>query len=121
MTHHSAQDRSQAMNECIDSCTRCHAICLETLNYCIAKGGEHAAPEHLALLSACADICSTSASTMLRGASVSPVVCGACAEVCRRCAQSCARMPDDAQMKQCAEACLRCATTCTTMAAMASH
>ncbi|MBD4119066.1 ferredoxin, partial [Xanthomonas citri pv. citri] len=50
MTHHSAAHRPQAMNECIDNCTQCHAICLETINYCLTKGGVHAAPEHIALL-----------------------------------------------------------------------
>ena len=37
MTHHSAAHRSQAMNECIDNCTQCHDICLETINYCLTK------------------------------------------------------------------------------------
>src|SRR3546814_6220722 len=80
------------MQACIDACTECHAVCLETMNYCLSQGGQHAAPEHIALLSACADICATSADAMLTGASVSPVICGTCAEVCRKCAQSCERM-----------------------------
>src|SRR3546814_5162654 len=69
MTHHSAAHRPQAMNECIDNCTQCHAICLETINYCLTKGGVHAAPEHIALLATCADTCATSADAMLRGRS----------------------------------------------------
>src|SRR3546814_15564629 len=85
------------------------------MNYCLSQGGQHAAPEHIALLSACADICATSADAMLTGASVSPVICGTCAEVCRKCAQSCERMGDDAQMKHCAEVCMRCAESCATM------
>lgn len=117
MTHHTAEHRSQGMNECIDNCTRCEATCLETINYCLGKGGDHAAPEHIALLSACADICSTSAATMLRGASVHATVCRACAEVCRKCAESCDRMGNDADMQRCAEACRRCAQSCEAMAA----
>lgn len=118
MTHHSAAHRPQAMNECIDNCTQCHAICLETINYCLGKGGAHAAPEHIALLAACAGICTTSADTMLRGAAVHTVICGACAEVCRQCAAACEAMGDDAQMQRCAEICRRCADSCS---AMASH
>lgn len=121
MTHHSAAHRSDAMNDCIDNCTRCHAICLETINYCLTKGGEHAAPEHQALLAACADICGTSAATMLRGASVSPVICGACADVCGRCAASCEAMGNDAEMQRCAEACRACEASCKAMAAMQHH
>jgi hypothetical protein len=118
MTHHSAAHRSQAMNDCIDNCTSCHAICLETLNHCLGTGGEHAANAHIALLSACADICAISADTMLRGAAVHPVICGACAEVCSQCADSCERFGDDAEMKRCADICRRCAETCAAMAAM---
>lgn len=118
MTHHSAAHRPQAMNECIDNCTRCHAICLETINDCLGKGGAHAAPDHIALLSACADICATSADTMLRGATVHNVICGACAEVCRQCAAACEAFGDDAEMKRCAEICRRCADSCAAMAGM---
>lgn len=118
MTHHSAAHRPQAMNDCIDNCTQCHAICLETIDYCLGKGGTHAAPDPIALLSACADVCATSADTMLRGATVHPVICGACAEVCRQCAAACEAMGEDAEMKRCAEVCRRCADSCT---AMASH
>ena len=118
MTHHSAAHRTDAMNACIDNCTRCHAICLETLNYCLTKGGKHAEPNHIATLAACADICATSAATMLRGASVSPAVCGACAVVCRHCAESCEAMGDDAEMQRCAEICRKCEASCTAMAQM---
>lgn len=115
MTHHIAEHRSDAMNECIDNCARCHAICLETINYCLGKGGQHADGAHIALLSACADICGTSAATMLRGASVHGVICSACAEVCRRCAETCARTGDP-EMQRCVDACRRCAESCRAMA-----
>ncbi|GAB2626923.1 four-helix bundle copper-binding protein [Novilysobacter erysipheiresistens] len=117
MTHHTAEHRSQAMNTCIDDCTQCHAICLETINYCLGVGGKHAEAKHIGLLSACADICATSADTMLRGASVHTATCGACAEICRQCATSCDSMGDDADMKRCADMCRRCAESCATMAA----
>src|SRR3546814_15273986 len=85
MTHHTAAHRSRAMNACIDNCTQCHATCLETINYCLSQGGQHAAPEHIGLLATCADICATSADAMLRGPSITPATCGSCAEVCRPC------------------------------------
>ena len=115
MTHHSAEHRSQEMNDCIDNCTRCHAICLETINYCLAKGGKHAEPGHITLLSVCADICATSADAMLLGASVHNVTCAACAEICRQCAQACERMGDP-EMDRCASVCRRCAESCDAMA-----
>lgn len=117
MTHHSAAHRLQDMNNCIDDCSRCHAVCLETINYCLGMGGKHAAPEHIALLATCADICATSADTMLRGASQHPVVCGACAEICRQCAAACEAMGEDAEMKRCADICRQCADSCAAMAA----
>src|SRR3546814_3627331 len=70
MTHHTAAHRSQAMNACIDNCTQSHAICLETINYCLSQGGQHAAPEHIRLLATCADLCATSAAALLRGPAI---------------------------------------------------
>jgi len=117
--HHTAEHRSAAMNECIDNCTQCHQICIETASYCLSMGGKHAAADHIGLLQACADICTTCADTMLRGVAVSPAVCGACAEVCAACATSCEQFGDDAAMKRCAEACRRCEKSCRAMAGMA--
>ena len=122
MTHHTAEHRSNAMNECIDNCTRCHSICLETINYCLKQGGKHADAAHQATLAACADICGTSAAAMLRGAhKVSHHICGACAEVCRACAESCEAFGDDQSMARCAEACRKCQASCEAMAARARH
>lgn len=106
------------MNDCIDHCTQCHAVCLETINHCLSQGGKHASPEHISLLAACADICATSADTMLRGAPVRGIVCGACADICTQCAEACESMGDDAEMKRCAEMCRRCADSCRSMASM---
>ncbi|MDH5822560.1 four-helix bundle copper-binding protein [Luteimonas sp. RD2P54] len=116
MSHHTAEHRSDEMNQCIDNCSTCHAVCLETIHYCLEKGGKHAEAEHINLMSVCADICATSADAMLRGASVHTATCGACAEVCRQCAEACAAMGDDADMQRCAEACRRCADSCGRMA-----
>ena len=117
MTHHTAQHRDPSMNACIESCTSCHAICLETTNYCLTQGGKHAEPEHIGLMLSCADICATSADTMLRGSAVHTATCGACAVICEQCATSCESMGSDAEMKRCAEACRSCAENCRRMAA----
>ena len=122
MTHHTAAHRSAEMNGCIENCSTCHATCFETISHCLSMGGKHAAPEHIALLAACADICATSAATMRRGAMpASHHVCAACAEVCRLCAESCEAIGDDAEMQRCADVCRRCAASCEAMAAMDHH
>src|SRR3546814_15839483 len=105
MTHHTAAHRSQAMNACIDNCTQCHATCLETINYCLSQGGQHAAPEHIGLLATCADICATSADAMLRGTAIHAATCGACAAVCRQCAASSARM-GRSEERRCGKGCV---------------
>lgn len=103
------------MNTCIEDCSQCERVCLETTNYCLGEGEDHADPTHIALLAACADICGTSAHTMLRGAAVHTAVCKACAEVCRECAASCEGF-DDPEMERCVQACRRCAESCEAMA-----
>lgn len=117
MSHHTAGHRDPAMNECIDNCQQCHAICLETINHCLSQGGRHAEAGHIALMATCADICATSADAMLRAAQVHEVTCRACADVCRQCAGSCASLGDDPEMQRCVDICTRCAESCERMAA----
>jgi len=114
VTHHSAEHRSAEMNQCIAHCTACHAVCLETIGYCLAAGGRHAEEQHITLLASCADICRTSADMMLRGADVHPYTCAACASICEQCADSCSRLGDP-DMAKCAEACRLCAESCADM------
>jgi hypothetical protein len=108
---------SQAMQECIQACTDCHNICIETAAYCLQQGGKHAEASHIRTLLDCAEICQTSANFMLRGSLLHGRTCGVCAELCEACAQSCAPMGDDAQMQACAQICRRCAESCRRMAA----
>lgn len=104
------------MRRCIEDCSDCHNICVETVAHCLALGGKHAAPDHIRLLLDGADICRTSADFMLRGSDLHVRTCAVCAEVCDRCAQSCEQFADDALMRQCAESCRRCAESCRRMA-----
>ena len=105
------------MEECIENCTECHRICLETMEYCLGMGGKHADAEHIGLLADCAHICQTSADFMIRGSRLHPQVCAACAAVCRRCADDCIALSgDDVQMQECAEQCAICEQSCAEMA-----
>jgi len=108
------------MQQCIQNCTNCHAMCLSTIAYCLQQDGEHTEREHLTLLLDCAEICQVSANYMLRGSRHHPLTCGVCAELCTRCAESCEQM-NDAQMQSCAEVCRHCAESCQRMATMELH
>jgi hypothetical protein len=110
---------SAEMRKCLDECQSCEEICLETVSYCLEKGGDHAEPTHIALLLDCAKICETSASFLARGSSQHAVVCGVCAEICKACEESCELWPDDPQMKACADACRSCFESCRKMATAA--
>jgi hypothetical protein len=105
------------LQECVDNCTECHAICVATAQHCLELGGEHAAPHHIRTLLDCAQICQTSADFMLRQSAHHPAVCRCCAELCRACEEECRRMAGgDELMRRCAEACARCAESCDRMA-----
>jgi uncharacterized protein DUF326 len=110
---------SDEMKACIQNCLSCSAVCIQTVTYCLQKGGKHAAADHIRLLEDCVQICKTSADFMLRGSVLHARTCGVCAEVCDRCANECEKMGDDAVMKACADACRRCADSCRKMSAMA--
>ena len=106
------------MQTCIDECTECHAVCLETVRHCLSMGGEHAEPAHITLMLDCADICRTSADFMLRDSAHHERTCAVCAELCRACEESCRRL-DGEEMQRCADACGRCADECERMAGAA--
>lgn len=110
------------MQQCIQNCSDCHRVCVETVSHCLQMGGKHASPDHITLMLDCAQICHTSADFMLRGSSRHHLTCGVCAEVCERCAEDCEKMADgDQQMLECAEICRICATSCRQMAKGDGH
>jgi hypothetical protein len=102
----------------IEKAKECRQICLETLEYCKSKGGEHASEEHLKLLEDCAKICETSADFMERGSDHHSKVCAVCADICDKCAESCEMMEDDEQMQKCAQICRECAESCRGMTSL---
>jgi hypothetical protein len=107
------------MRRCIEHCTNCHNICLETVQHCLQLGGKHAETSHIRLLLDCAEICGTSAGFMLRGSDFHARTCGVCAEICERCAEDCERIgPDDEMMQRCAKLCRQCAESCRRMSQM---
>lgn len=106
----------QHMQRCIDDCVECHAMCLESVPHCLELGGQHAAPPHIKTLLDCAQICQTSADSMIRGSDRHHRTCAVCAEVCQECADDCERLGDDQMMRECADMCRRCAESCRQMA-----
>jgi hypothetical protein len=110
-----AHEMTAAMQRCIDNCSECHDICVQTVTHCLTEGGKHAEAEHIRLLLDCVEICQTSADFMLRGSPFHVATCATCADICEGCAESCAQFSDDAMMERCAETCRRCAASCREM------
>ncbi len=120
MTHRAIPDETPVdagMQQCIQNCSDCHRICVETITHCLEMGGAHAAVDHITLLLDCAQICSVSADYMLRDSPRHHATCGLCAEICEQCAADCERLADgDQNMLECSEICRVCATSCRQMA-----
>jgi len=119
MSHHlsTVEHIDQAMHDCITVCSECHDVCLATVQHCLQKGGEHAAPDHIRALLDCAQACDISRDFMLRGSELHTMYCRGCSHACDRCAESCEQLAgDDEVMRQCAETCRRCAESCRSMA-----
>lgn len=110
-----------AMQECIEECLNCHAVCTMTLQHCLATGGERAEVNLVGILLDCAEICQTSANFMLRGSPYHVITCASCAELCRACEEACRSVASDEQLGHCAEVCASCAESCDRMAEMGSE
>lgn len=99
---------------CIDACTQCHRLCLQTaLNHCLELGGKHIDSEHYRLMMNCAELCQTSANFQIGSSQFSAHLCRVCAEICNACAKSCQQIGG---MENCVQACLKCAASCEQMA-----
>jgi hypothetical protein len=108
---------SKEMKSCIEACQRCYAVCLQTsMQHCLEAGGRHTEPKHFRLISACAEICRTSAALMLIGSPSHLMQCDLCAKICEECATDCERIGD---MAECVAACRACAKECRQMASRA--
>lgn len=115
---HSSDQMS--LKECIQDCLASHAMCLETARYCMEQGGRHVSAPHLALLLDCAEMCQTTANSMLRQSPQHTMVCAACARLCEACALDCDAFRGGSRMQECAATCRACARSCRDMASM-SH
>ncbi|HQP91360.1 MAG TPA: four-helix bundle copper-binding protein [Candidatus Omnitrophota bacterium] len=104
------------IQECIDTCRSCHETCIETMYYCLTKGGVFCNSDQIGILLDCGEICETSANFMSRNSMIHSKVCGLCAQICDICAEECSDIEDD-QMKACAKECSKCAQSCKKMAA----
>jgi hypothetical protein len=111
------KDGAKDLGACIRACVECHAMCLKTAGYCLARGKAPPQPGVVTVLQVCADICRVCADTMIRGSDLHGVICGACAEICANCAASCEELAGNAQVDECRQACLRCFDLCSAMAA----
>lgn len=110
------QNRSPAMEQCIQECQDCHATCIEMVTHSLTAGAALAQPSHSAILLDCAEICHVSEDSMRRSSPLAQTLCAACAAACDACATACERFAGDEQMKACAERCRRCAEACRKMA-----
>ena len=120
-TASSAKQRGAKMTlgECVDSCLASHRMCLETARYCIEQGSAaHIEATHIALLLDCAELCQTTANSMLRKSPQHALLCDACAKMCDACARDCMKISSDVRMQACAHNCQDCAASCRDMASM---
>ena len=107
--------KDELMQDCLRNCLKCYQMCMQTINYCLEKGGKHAEPERIKVLMDCAEICQTNANFLLRNSPQHASVSTACALVCRVCGSACDEIGDDEIMKDCAAACFMCAESCEAM------
>ncbi len=102
------------MQQCIQDCLNCHAVCIQTAKQCQQTGGDHAKPEHIQMLHDCAELCLTAAHFMQHDSPLVGYVCQATAQVTNHCANECEQMGDT----DCANACRNANWSCDQMTKM---
>jgi hypothetical protein len=104
--------------QCIDDCNLCQQMCLQTVPYCLAKGGGHAEPMHIQRLIECAETCRYAAEILALQSELLPRASDLCADACEKCADSCEALGEDERMQACAAVCRRVAYSCRPLAKM---
>jgi hypothetical protein len=103
------------MQTCMQACMNCHKICLETMTYCMTKGGKYMETTLMGMLRDCAEMCMMCMNMVMSGSEFTTRTCMLCAEICEKCAQMCEMISDDPKMMECATICRDCAECCKTM------
>ncbi|GLC28214.1 hypothetical protein rosag_47270 [Roseisolibacter agri] len=110
-------DMTPAMRTSVAACTACRDACLVAVAHSVERGGDLAAPAHVAVLLDCAVLCETTAAYLLRGSPRHARLCAVCASVCRDCEASCLALSAGETLRRCADACRICAEACEQTAA----
>lgn len=104
------------MDQAIRDSLDCYRTCLETITYCLKKGGKHTDPDHMQILKDCAEMCNLNASFMIRNSISHGRTAEFCADICEKCAASCEAIdPMDTELVSCVEMCRKCAKSCRLM------
>ena len=111
-----ADPHAMSMEDCVTLCLASHRSCLASARYVLEQPQLHAPAQLAALLQDCAELCQTTANSMLRGAPTHTLLCGACADLCATCAQACDAVRGDAVLTRCAATCRECGAACRHMA-----
>jgi len=109
MQQNSGESMSQVeMQQCIQDCLNCHAVCMQVADKYRQGGSEQANAEHMYMLLDCAEMCLTSAHFMQHNSPLYGYTCQTCAQVCTHCANMCEQMGNS----DCVNACRACAESC---------
>ena len=102
----------QAIRDSLD----CYRVCIETITYCLKKGGRLTEPDHVSILTDCAEVCNLNATFIIRDSIYQGRTAQLCADICEKCAISCETIdPMDVELITCAEICRKCAKSCRQM------
>jgi hypothetical protein len=109
-----ADELSAEVARCIEQCVACHRMCLATfMRQVLEESREHADPDQLRMLLACAHLCRATADLMLILVAPPESVCAACAQLCRECA---ATYREQQAEEELVATCLLCAQRCSRLA-----
>jgi hypothetical protein len=111
----------EVVDRCIDACSDCQLMCIETIGHFRNISGKHDETSQIKLLRDCIDICVLSIDLMIRGSELINMQCFMCADACERCAESCESFGDNDLMQACAKSCWNCSDVCREVAGPSPH
>ena len=106
--------KMEMMTRCCGMYTKCQKMCMETVRFCLTRGGKLCEVSFVMNMIECAQLCGTCAGFCATGSGRCATTCEACARVCEECARKCGRFSEP-EMVRCMKMLRECAQMCRKM------
>jgi hypothetical protein len=115
------ESMSTEIQTCLSAIKECQKACMESMAYCMSKGGKYIDVRVMSIMRDCAEMCMMCANMMKGSSEFVGRTCMLCYQICEKCAEACENWSDDKKIMECIIACRKCAEYCKIIATVSAN